>query len=336
MCRLGRDHPVAEQAQLRGSGDVESRDPSHGQAHEELDELGVENLLPVPPGPQRRRGQPVEGSSHRSSAAPCAAQRMPGRPTGAPARSLMSTWCPSASLPGRRVGPGVKVLRSCSRRSDRWRCRRARSGWAATPADRREHGQASRNTHSRRCGAPISSARTLRHAASYPAVARSPSRRPRPPPRHRRAATFSTMSSRGRTTRTPTSTSAHSPLRSPFSTPALLPAAEMSWQGKPAVRTSTRRACCQLMARTSPRFVVPGNLVLRISGTCGSTSEHQTSPQPGRASITPRSRPPTPEHSEPTVASRAGSSRCGPGQPWCPPLPLTRIPRRERPAGSVE
>jgi len=147
----------------------------------------------------------------------------------------------------------------------------------------------------------MSAARTLRQSASYPASARSPSTRWRPPPFQRSAATFSTTTSAGRSTRTPATMSVHSPLRAPFSIPARRPAAEMSWQGNPAVSTSTGSTVAQSMARTSPRFCTPGIRAARIRVTCGSGSAHQAIRPPPSVASTPRSSPPAPVHTEPTT-----------------------------------
>jgi hypothetical protein len=46
--------------------------------------------------------------------------------------------------------------------------------------------------------------------------------------------------------------------------PARRPAAEMSWQGNPAVSTSTGSTVVQSMARMSPRFGMPGIRAARI------------------------------------------------------------------------
>jgi len=261
--------------------------------------------LPISSGCGARRPR---ACSHRASAAPCTPHRKSAVPHRALPFPIIRSAGGPAHPPDRGSDPVGRVHRFCSTRSGRLMCRRARSASAAGSAGPSERGQASRNTRSRRCGAPTSSAQTLRHDESYPVAARSPSTRPRPPPRHRRAATFSTTSSWGRTTRTAPSTSVHSPLRSPFSTPALRPAAEMSWQGNPAVRISTRRSRLQSSTRMSPRFGTPAKRALRTLTACGSTSEHQLSWHPGSADMTPISSPPTPEHSDPIVIGRVNGS----------------------------
>lgn len=63
----------------------------------------------------------------------------------------------------------------------------------------------------------MSAARKQRQTASYPASAKSASTRSRPPFRHRRAATFSTTTSRGPSRRMTSRMVCHSPLRAPFS-----------------------------------------------------------------------------------------------------------------------
>ncbi|PPK61889.1 hypothetical protein CLV40_13838 [Actinokineospora auranticolor] len=187
-----------------------------------------------------------------------------------------------------------------------------RSGSAATsPVPR---GQASTNTLSRRWAAPMSEARTLRQSASYPASARSPSTRWSPPPAQRSAATFSTRTSVGRSRRTAAMMWVQSPLRAPFSMPARFPAAEMSWQGNPAVSTSTGSTTDQSTERTSPRFGTSGIRAARIRVTCGSGSATQASRPPSTAS-TPRSRPPAPVHNDPTTGPTSPPTRVlGPGR----------------------
>lgn len=150
------------------------------------------------------------------------------------------------------VGTGVDGSRV--RLCVRWfRCR-WRAGWAAAAVC---WGQARRKTRSRRWGAPTSLAWTLRHVVSYPVAARSASTRWSPPLRQRSAATFSTMSRRGRSRRRAATMSVQSPLRVPFSMPARLPAAEMSCRsnvslgGPPSWWITTRRwvdsfPCCRL------------------------------------------------------------------------------------------
>ncbi|CAM3403695.1 hypothetical protein KIPE111705_06805 [Kibdelosporangium persicum] len=145
----------------------------------------------------------------------------------------------------------------------------------------------------------MSAARTLRQSASYPASARSPSTRWSPPARQRSAATFSSTTSAGRSTRMPATMSVHRPLRVPFSMPTRRPAAEMSWQGNPAVNTSTGAIPRQLMPRISPRLGTLGIRAVRICAMCGSESAHHAIRPPPSAASTPRSSPPYPVHTEP-------------------------------------
>jgi hypothetical protein len=109
--------------------------------------------------------------------------------------------------------PGGDAL-AVSPRAARWSCR-PRSALAAVSRMLPASGKYARmKTRSRRWGAPTSEARRLVQFASYPSAARSPSTRPRP--LLRRAATFSTTTSFGRSTRMPSAMVSQSPLRVPY------------------------------------------------------------------------------------------------------------------------
>jgi hypothetical protein len=79
----------------------------------------------------------------------------------------------------------------------------------------------------------------------------------------RRAATFSTTRRLGRRRRRAATMSLHSPLRSQFSMPARLPAAEMSWHGNPAVPAPVFGRCGAVACsrRPAPRH---GRLAARV------------------------------------------------------------------------
>jgi hypothetical protein len=116
---------------------------------------------------------------------------------------------------------------------------------------------ATMNSRRRRWGAPMSAADTVRHAASNPRVARSPSTLTSPAVA--RPGTFSTMTYRGRMMRMARANSLHNPLRVPSCRPARFPATLTSWHGNPPQITSTRSIhSLQSIWVTSPRF-----------GTCG-------------------------------------------------------------------
>jgi hypothetical protein len=155
----------------------------------------------------------------------------------------------------------------------------------------------------------MSAARTLCQSASYPASARSPRTRWSPPFFQRRAATFSTTRSAGRSRPTAATTWVHSPLRVPFSIPARRPAEEMSWQGNPAVSTSTGSTVVHSMRVMSPRLGTPGIRAARTWAMCGSGSAHQAMRPPPNAASTPRSRPPAPVHSDPITGPGDGTIR---------------------------
>jgi hypothetical protein len=87
-------------------------------------------------------------------------------------------------------------------------------------------------------------------------------------------------------------------LRVPSVRPALLPAQLMSWQGKPAVITSTAGTRDQSVTVMSPRLAATGNRAARMAAACRSFSATQAS-RPPRTDRTAMSRPPYPEHSEP-------------------------------------
>ena len=115
---------------------------------------------------------------------------------------------------------------------------------------------ASRNSRSRRWAAPMSDARRHIQLVSYPIAARSAWTTSSP--RRRRAATFSTKTSCGRSTRTASATAVHRLECSPVM-PTRFPALEMSWHGKPAVRMSTGSTWVQSTVRMSPRLATPAS-----------------------------------------------------------------------------
>jgi hypothetical protein len=79
--------------------------------------------------------------------------------------------------------------------------------------------------------------------------------------------------------------SSHTPDRLPALSPARLPAAETSWHGKPAHRTSTGSTPAQSVSVMSPRFFTAGKWWARIAAAPGSLSATQASSPPSTDSM---------------------------------------------------
>lgn len=99
-------------------------------------------------------------------------------------------------------------------------------------------------------------------------------------------------------------TCSHSPERVPGAMPARLPALETSWQGNPAVSTSTGSTAVQSTVVMSPWLGTPGQWRARMRAaywclSSGSNWQCHTARAPITCS-TARSRPPYPEHSDPS------------------------------------
>ena len=152
-------------------------------------------------------------------------------------------------------------------------------------------------TRRRSVGSPNLNAGSTSHSASNPHSARSP--RTTPIPRLSNAATFSTTTNRGRSSRMIRAYSFQSPLRSP-SMPTRFPASLMSWHGKPPQRTSTRSRLAAPHSRTSRKR--------RTRGQCFSSTWIASSLIsichlhciPARSN--PRSKPPPPANKLPNVS----------------------------------
>lgn len=138
------------------------------------------------------------------------------------------------------------------------------------------------------------------HSASYPNEAKSPSIRCNPLNRPVIAATFSTTTKRGRSTRTHRANSTQRPDCSPVM-PARLPALLMSWQGNPPQITSTLHSSIGPggNVRTSSCRTTAGQCFAstRRQNLSISTCHLQTTP----ARSNPRSKPPMPANREPKV-----------------------------------
>ena len=153
-----------------------------------------------------------------------------------------------------------------------------------------------------RCGAPTSEARTHVQTASYPLWESSP--RTSPSPRAARAATFSTTTIRGASSRTIRANSNHRPLRAP-ARPAPLPAVETSWQGNPPQRMSTGAAVSLPRDRTSSCRTASGQCRARTRrhhSCCSHCHVVSASNPPSRRALSrPSSSPPIPAKSDPIV-----------------------------------
>jgi len=153
------------------------------------------------------------------------------------------------------------------------------------------------NNRSRVCGAPKEHADIVDHSASYPRLARVP--RTLSSPRIRNAATFSTTTTRGPSSRTILAKSNHSPLRCP-SSPSAFPATLTSWHGKPPQMTSTRSVSGCGHVRTSSHRRTSGQCLARTRFAYSSISTCHRHCIPARSN--PRSNPPIPANNEPNVS----------------------------------
>ena len=172
------------------------------------------------------------------------------------------------------------------------------------------------NTLSRVCGAPTEQAETTDHSASNPISQRSPRTRPKASASESRAATFSSRTRRGRSSRMIRANSGHShrsslvPLRSP---------AELNgWHGKPPQMRSTAVSLSAPTLRTSSCLGTSGQWFARTLRHHGSISTCQAQRIPARSR--PRSMPPMPENSDPNVMR---GPRCAGGRGWRATLPVS-------------
>ena len=128
----------------------------------------------------------------------------------------------------------------------------------------------------------------------------------------------------------------HRPDWVPGRSPVLVPALEMSVQGKPPHRRSMgltpQRTRDQLMRRTSPRLGTPGQCLARTAFAAGSVSQCQTTVPPVACS-TARSRMPLPENMLPILmlSRRVADNRDLSDIAWATCVALCNITLRRRP-----
>lgn len=178
--------------------------------------------------------------------------------------------------------------------------------------------------------APTLAADTIFQTASYPRSAKSPSTAPQarrtvlpdPSPRVVSAdsmsrcavalkspLTFSITTACGRSVAMASAMCTHSPERVPCWSPALRPAAETSWHGKPPTRMSMGSTVAQLRVVMSPRLGVPGNRAASTLQAAGSISECQMMSPPNTC-CTAFSRCPDPEKRPPIRGPATWSPLC--------------------------